>query len=348
MVIQHEPHQFYSVSSSVYQNWGSTASAVTIYINPVQPPVLPHPKPLTSPFRLMAPFLIPLLLLVLQNLIFINSQPSPGYSPSSSLSPIKFGEGYTNLWGPEHQTISPDQYSTTIWLDSNSGSGFKSINSYRNGYFGASVKLQSGYTAGTNTAFYLSNDQAYPGFHDEVDIEFLGNIEGQPYVLQTNVYVRGSGDGGDGQIVGREMRFHLWFDPTADFHHYAILWNPDEIIFFVDDVPIRRYARKMEAIFPERQMWVYGSIWDASNWATDNGRYRTDYRYQPFVGRYTNFKIGGCTESASPSCQLVFSSPSGNGLSSEQYAAMEWVQKNYMVYYYCQDYTRDHSLTPEC
>jgi len=45
--------------------------------------------------------------------------------------------------------------------------------------------------------------------------------------LQTNVYVRGSGDG---NIIGREIKFHLWFDPTQDFHNYAILWNPTEIM----------------------------------------------------------------------------------------------------------------------
>lgn len=73
----------------------------------------------------------------------------------------------------------------------------------------------------------LSNNQQYPGYHDEIDIELLGTIPGEPYTLQTNVYVRGSGDG---KLIGREMRFHLWFDPTADFHHYAILWNPDEIM----------------------------------------------------------------------------------------------------------------------
>ncbi|XP_009382126.3 probable xyloglucan endotransglucosylase/hydrolase protein 32 [Musa acuminata AAA Group] len=287
--------------------------------------------------------LIPLLVfLVLRT---ADAQPSPGYHPSSSVSPIRFYEGYSNLWGPQHQTISPDQYSTTIWLDTSSGSGFKSKNSYRNGYFGASIKLQSGYTAGVNTAFYLSNNQAYPGFHDEVDIEFLGNIEGRPYILQTNVYVRGSGDG---RIIGREMRFHLWFDPTASFHHYAILWDPDEIIFLVDDVPIRRYARKVEATFPDRPMWVYGSIWDASSWATDNGKYKADYRYQPFVAKYTDFKLGGCTGSAPPSCRPVPSSPSGHGLSPQQYAAMRWVQNNYMVYYYCEDSSRDRSLTPEC
>ncbi|XP_074558814.1 xyloglucan endotransglucosylase/hydrolase protein 31-like [Curcuma longa] len=276
----------------------------------------------------------------------VNAQPpSPGYYLSSKVRSWRFYQAYSTLWGAEHQSVSRDQSSVTLWLDSNSGSGFKSNRPYRNGYFGASIKLQSGYTAGVNTAFYLSNDQAHPGHHDEVDIEFLGTTLGKPYTLQTNVYVRGSGDG---RIIGREMRFHLWFDPTADFHHYAILWNPDEIVFFVDDVPIRRYQRKMEAMFPDRPMWVYGSIWDASSWATENGKYKADYRFQPFVSRYTHFKIGGCSAYASPSCRPIASSPMGSGLSRQQYEAMQWVQRNHLVYYYCEDYSRDHTLTPEC
>ncbi len=81
----------------------------------------------------------------------------------------------------------------------------------------------------------LSNNEAHPGDHDEVDIEFLGTIPGKPYTLQTNVYMRGSGDG---RNIGREMKLHLWFDPTRDFHNYAILWTPNEIhvsnIFIAD------------------------------------------------------------------------------------------------------------------
>ncbi|KAJ3678673.1 hypothetical protein LUZ60_002476 [Juncus effusus] len=274
-----------------------------------------------------------------------NAQPSPGYYPSSRVRELGFYREYNTLWGPQHQTVSPDQKSLTVWLDSTSGSGFKSKRPYRNGYFGASIKLQAGYTAGVNTNIYLSNNEAHPGNHDEVDIEFLGTIPGEPYTLQTNVYVRGSGDG---RIIGREMRFHLWFDPTADFHHYAILWNPDEIIFFVDDIPIRQYQRKIESTFPNRPMWVYGSIWDASAWATDGGRYKADYKYQPFVAHYTRFGISGCTAFSPSGCRPVPASPSGSGLSSQQYAAMRWAQSNHMVYYYCQDYSRDRSLTPEC
>ncbi|KAG5126170.1 hypothetical protein JHK82_027005 [Glycine max] len=279
--------------------------------------------------------------------------PSPDYRPSSKFRPVNFYRGFNNLWGPQHQSI--DQNALTIWLDSSSGSGFKSNRPFRSGYFGASIKLHPGYTAGVITAFYftndlsngqLSNNEAHPGFHDEVDIEFLGTTFGKPYTLQTNVYIRGSGDG---TIIGREMKFHLWFDPTQNFHHYAILWSPKEIIFLVDDIPIRRYPRKSAETFPLRPMWLYGSIWDASSWATEDGKYKADYRYQPFVAKYTNFRAGGCSAYASRRCRPVSASPyRSGGLTRRQYWAMRWVQKYHMVYNYCQDPKRDHRLTPEC
>ncbi|KAJ7972343.1 Xyloglucan endotransglucosylase/hydrolase [Quillaja saponaria] len=186
----------------------------------------------------MALFLFLILLFIAP---FSNAQGplSPGYWPSSKFRSMSFYKGFRNLWGPQHQRLG--QNALTIWLDSTSGSGFKSVRPFRSGYFGASIKLQPGYTAGVITAFYLSNSEAHPGFHDEVDMEFLGTTFGKPYTLQTNVYIRGSGDG---KIIGREMKFHLWFDPTKAFHHYAILWSPKELIFFVDDVPIRRYPRR--------------------------------------------------------------------------------------------------------
>lgn len=119
--------------------------------------------------------------------------------------------------------------------------------------------------------------------------------------------------------------------------------------FLVDDIPIRRYPRKSDATFPLRPMWVYGSVWDASSWATENGKYKADYRYQPFVGRYANFKISGCPSDRSSSCQSASVSPTGpSGLSRQQVSAMLWAQRNYLVYNYCSDPKRDHRITPEC
>ncbi|XP_044506555.1 xyloglucan endotransglucosylase/hydrolase protein 31-like [Mangifera indica] len=291
----------------------------------------------------MAPILYLILFLTISS-SSVEGQPSPGYYPNSKFNSISFEQGLRSLWGPQHQRV--DQGALTIWLDRTSGSGFKSLHQYSSGYFGADIKLQPGYTAGVITSLYLSNNEDHPGNHDEIDIEFLGTIPGKPYTLQTNVYIRGSGDG---NIVGREMKFHLWFDPTQDFHNYAILWTPSEIIFLVDDVPIRRYPRKSDATFPKRPMYVYGSIWDASSWATENGKYKADYQYQPFIGRYTNFKLAGCTADGSASCRPPSASPSGSGgLSQQQLSAMAWVQRNYLAYYYCQDPKRDHTQTPEC
>lgn len=285
-----------------------------------------------------------LLLIVMVPFNHAEGPPSPGYYPSSKFSSLGFNEGFRNLWGPQHQSV--DQGSLTIWLDSSSGSGFKSLTRYRSGYFGAAIKLQAGYTAGVITSFYLSNNEDFPGYHDEIDIEFLGTTLDKPYTLQTNIYIRGSGDG---RSIGREVKFHLWFDPTRDFHNYAILYTSNEITFLVDDVPIRRYPRKSDATFPMRPMWVYGSIWDASSWATEGGKYKANYHYQPFIGKYKYFRVGGCTADAPGSCVPPSTSPSGStGLSQQQRNAMEWVQKNYLVYDYCKDPKRDHSQIPEC
>ncbi|GKV01296.1 hypothetical protein SLEP1_g13860 [Rubroshorea leprosula] len=299
---------------------------------------------MASQLHLLAPISIFLFILMFSSGSFAQYPPSPGYFPGSKIPSLSFDQGFRNLWGPQHQTV--DQSSLIIWLDQYSGSGFKSLHPYRSGYFGAAVKLQPGYTAGVITCFYLSNNEDHPGNHDEIDIEFLGTTPDKPYTLQTNVYMKGSGDG---NITGREIKFHLWFDPTQDYHDYSILWNPSEIIFFVDDVPIRRYPRKSDATFPLRPMWVYGSIWDASSWATENGKYKADYSYQPFVGRYRNFKLGGCMADGPESCSPPSTSPSpSGGLSQQQVSAMEWVQRNYLVYDYCHDPQRDHTLIPEC
>ncbi|KAJ0476293.1 putative xyloglucan:xyloglucosyl transferase [Helianthus annuus] len=273
-----------------------------------------------------------------------DNPPSPGYNPSSRIDTVAFDQVYRTLWGPQNQRF--DQNSLTIWLDESSGSGFKSIKPYKSGYFGTAVKLHPGYTAGVITSFYLSNGEDHPGNHDEIDIEFLGTTPDKPYILQTNVYMRGSGDG---NIIGREHRIHLWFDPTQDFHDYAILWTPNEIIFFVDDVPIRRYPRKSDETFPLRPMYVYGSIWDASSWATENGRYKANYGYQPFVGRYRDFKLKGCEADSPLSCLPPSGSPATTGgLSCQQVVAMQWVQSRYKVYDYCLDPNRDQTQTPEC
>lgn len=76
-----------------------------------------------------------------------------------------------------------------------------------------------------NFFYQLSNADVYPHNHDEIDFELLGHEKRRDWILQTNLYGNGS------VSTGREEKFYLWFDPTADFHDYSILWNNHHIVY---------------------------------------------------------------------------------------------------------------------
>ncbi|XP_073149162.1 xyloglucan endotransglucosylase/hydrolase protein 24-like [Henckelia pumila] len=244
-------------------------------------------------------------------------------------------------WGQGRGKILEGGRALTLSLDQYSGSGFQSRNDYLYGRFDTQLKLVPGNSAGTVTTFFLSSQGAG---HDEIDFEFLGNSSGEPYTLHTNVYAQGKGD--------KEQQFRLWFDPTAAFHTYSIVWNPQRIIFLVDNSPIRVFNNN-EAIgtpFPKSQpMRVYCSLWNADDWATQGGRVKTDWSRAPFVAAYRNFNI----ESSSK--------PLGDSLNGNQLAwrtqeldsrgrnRLRWVQQKFMIYNYCADSKRfPQGIPAEC
>ncbi|KAI3924971.1 hypothetical protein MKX01_004551 [Papaver californicum] len=251
-------------------------------------------------------------------------------------------------WGDGRGKILNNGQLLTLSLDKPSGSGFQSKNEYLFGKIDMQIKLVPANSAGTVTAYYLSSQGPT---HDEIDFEFLGNLSGDPYTLHTNVFSQGKGN--------REQQFHLWFDPTADFHTYSILWNPQRIIFSVDDTPIREF-KNSESIgvpFPKNQpMRIYSSIWNADDWATRGGLIKTDWSHAPFTASYRNFNANACVASSSSASYCGSqSSSSGNNawfsqeLDSTNLERMRLAQKNYMIYNYCTDTKRfPQGMPPEC
>ena len=97
-------------------------------------------------------------------------------------------------------------------------------------------------------------------WRDEIDMEFMGNSSGQPVVLNTNVWANGDGK--------KEHQFDLWFDPSADYHTYTIIWNPENILFKVDNVFIRSFKRYADLPYPSsKPMTLHATLWDGSYWA---------------------------------------------------------------------------------
>ncbi|CAL1352833.1 unnamed protein product [Linum trigynum] len=246
-----------------------------------------------------------------------------------------FYKDFDVTWGDGRGKILEDGDLLTLSLDKASGSGFQSRNEYLFGKINMELKLVPGNSAGTVTAYYLSSNGST---WDEIDFEFLGNLSGDPYILHTNVFSQGKGN--------REQQFYLWFDPTADFHTYSILWNPQRIIFSVDGTPIREFENLegRGVAFPKNQpMRIYSSLWNADDWATRGGRVKTDWSNAPFTASYRNFSADACVWSnGGSSCSSSNSTASPASWMSEALDAtsqerLEWARKNYMIYDYCKD-----------
>ncbi|XP_011043991.1 PREDICTED: xyloglucan endotransglucosylase/hydrolase protein 22-like [Populus euphratica] len=253
----------------------------------------------------------------------------------------KFNQEFDISWGNGRGKILNNGDLLTLSLDKTSGSGFQSKNEYLFGKIDMQLKLVPGNSAGTVTTYYLKS----PGNSwDEMDFEFLGNLSGDPYTLHTNVYSQGKGD--------REQQFRLWFDPTADFHTYSILWNPKLIIFSVDGKPIREF-KNLESIgvpFPKKQqMRIYSSLWNADDWATRGGLIKTDWTRAPFTASYRNFKADACIWSSGRAACPSRKSWLWQKLDATSFQRLKWVQKNFMIYNYCTDTKRfPLGFPPEC
>ncbi|KAF7154436.1 hypothetical protein RHSIM_Rhsim01G0006600 [Rhododendron simsii] len=258
-----------------------------------------------------------------------------------------FYKNFEIVWGDGRARVLNHGKVLTLSLDQDSGSSIRSKNEYLFGRFDMQIKLVPGNSAGTVTSFYLSS---LGSNHDEVDFEFLGNLSGDPYTLHTNIFSNGGG--------GREQQFQLWFDPTADFHTYSIIWTPNSIILSVDETPIREFRNLEKGGVPyanSQPMRLYASLWNAEYWATRGGAVRTNWTYAPFTASYRKFEVDACVWSSgkssckSNSTSFGSTSSDGDGAGDFLYTeesdffvqeSIKWVQTHYMIYNYCTDWKK--------
>lgn len=109
-------------------------------------------------------------------------------------------------------------------------------------------------------------------------------------------------------------------------------------------------------------MSLYATIWDASEWATNGGKYPVNYKYAPFVASLGELEIVGCSmqktnsSTATAGClknATVSSLDPVDGqeyakLSKQQMDGLNWVRSKHMYYSYCKDTARYKVMPAEC
>ncbi|MCD7452299.1 hypothetical protein HAX54_016131 [Datura stramonium] len=195
------------------------------------------------------------------------------------------------------------------------------------------MKIPNKKTDGVITAFYLiSDDQAGRVRHDEIDFEFVGT-EGK---LQTNLFANDMG--------GREEVFQLPFDPSEDYHTYQILYTPQRIVFFVDNIPIRTFKNNtMKGInYPTRPMWIEASLWYSQSeaWAGI-----VNWAEAPFIASFQDFNISGCPYGSNCMVSPDLNPWTRPKLDPYQLQLIWNFRHKYLIYDYC---VKNRARFPEC
>lgn len=121
--------------------------------------------------------------------------------------------------------------------------------SFTYGYIEARIKAPKG--AGTWPAFWMLNTtiakDPWP-FSGELDVmEFKGSA---PQITYGTVHYANAG----GNHTWNGGTKDTMIDLSEDFHRYGMLWEPDEITFFVDDNVIHKVARTTTGL----EFWPFG------------------------------------------------------------------------------------------
>ncbi|BBN02746.1 xyloglucan:xyloglucosyl transferase [Marchantia polymorpha subsp. ruderalis] len=258
-----------------------------------------------------------------------------------------FSDNFSIVWSQQNVVVDDASSNVQLSLTPDAGAQFQSKQSYLYGSFSVKLKLVPGDSAGTVASYYLTS---YGDNHDEIDFEFLGNETGQPYVMHTNLFANGVG--------GREQRLFLWFDPTEDFHTYSAVWNHHQIIWLVDNTPIRIY-KNIEATYPNsypssQPMNIAASIYEASSWATRGGAVPINWNSAPFRVNFQNFSFEGCEANGDiSSCTENYTGNWWEGspyqeLTQSQLNQLKQFYQSYMLYDYCTDQARYPTPPTEC
>ena len=110
--------------------------------------------------------------------------------------------------------------------------------------------------SGFITGVFLHRDSP----RQEIDIEFTGN---NPTKMLTNVYYNPGVEGArfDYGYRGTPLQIELGFDVSEDYHVYAIVWDPNQIRWDVDNILVHTRNNWGPTPIPHLPMKFHINLW---------------------------------------------------------------------------------------
>ena len=153
------------------------------------------------------------------------------------------------------------------------------------------VDIKPAYSPGVVTAFFLHRNDPW----QEIDLEFLGYDTRK---LLLNVYYNPGTPGTRCNFGNRgtPVLIDLRFDAAADFHRYAIEWDPLEIRFFVDEHLVHVRAAWEPTPIPDLPMQLFCSIWPPRSSELAGSINTNDLPAYSYVKRFKRWKWSAASQ----------------------------------------------------
>jgi len=142
------------------------------------------------------------------------------------------GSPFDNAWAADHVTVEAGRLDLRLDNVAALGEPYTSGELRTNGYYGYGcyeASFKPIMVPGVVTSLFTyagPYDNGGNGKHNEIDVEFLGNLPGY---VQLNFWTND-----DTYASRNEKLLNLGFDPTADFHRYGFRWTAEGIDWFIE------------------------------------------------------------------------------------------------------------------
>lgn len=152
------------------------------------------------------------------------------------------------------------------------GGELRTLESFSYGRFETRARFARGSGVVSSLFTYYDHwaDPELPENWNEIDVEFLGkdNAGVQFNVIHWNA---------QSQRTTHEQHHTTAFDPSAEFHDYAIEWVPDAVRFYVDDVLVHTQTEAIAEFLTldQRLMMNIWAVMDTPNLNSWAGKFET-------------------------------------------------------------------------